>query len=539
MARPSRWQQFANNFNAVYGTFNDAFQNIESTRVMRQEFTDDAGNPMTGSALDRARYSALADIRTKYGDAAGGLALRANQAALESNTFNNDLNAATRDQQTYLRGDGAVAGLNSEINSRNASAAASMASANRTNTLLPGEVESQGLTNRGLLISNDTAALGLDTSRRTQDADIDRARADAAKAIADADVATGTVDSRIATDNAGARNADATATINETTAAEAVAVSPERINATLEELRAAAAEASNRRVTVEGAARDNSVVSDIMGQALEMDFDTPEAANSWIIENLAGADISPQARLNAAETVNKFGIEVLGTRAADLTRRAEDAFRTGGLGGVADLYDNVNDGVDGRVVRDGDTVSIVIDRGDGLEEVVASATGPDAETIVATQAMEIFRSPMQAMQMAAAELEFETSRANIDNTAARTALIDQQTFTETLNQNTEQARTALVQAQTDKIRQEIEQAEGGLSAEREIALRGLSGMLSDPNFIMLQDQDPEMALRAQLDYMQAFGLVQPEGGGPSGTPPDGIDQPTWDAMSDEDKLLFQ
>lgn len=539
MARQSRWQQFANNFNAVYGTFNDAFQNIESARVMRQDFTDDAGNPLEGSALDRARYSALADIRTKYGDAAGGLALRANQAALESNTFNNDLNAATREQQTYLRGDGAVAGLNSEINARNAAAAASMASANRTNTLLPGEVEAQGLTNTGLGIANDTAAIGLDTARMTQGATVDRARADADRAVADAEVAQGTVDSRIASGDAAARSAEAGATAAEVTAQEAVAVSPERINATLEELRAAAAESGNRRVTAEGAARDNSVVEDIMGQALSMDFDTPEAANAWLIQSLASADISPQARLSAAETINKFGVEAIGARAADLTQRANEAFRTDGLSGVADLYDNVNDGVDGRVVRDGDTVSIVIDRGDGLVEVVASATGPDAEAVVASQAMEIFRNPMRAMEMAAAELEFEASRANIDNTAARTALIDQQTFTETLSQDTERARTALVQAQTDKIRQEIEQAQGGLSAEREIALRGLSGMLSDPNFIMLQDAEPELALRAQLDYMRAFGLVQPEGGGSSGPPPDGIDQQTWDAMSPEDKLLFQ
>lgn len=531
MARQSRWQQFANNFNAVYGTFNDAFQNIESARVMRQEFTDDAGNPLEGSALDRARYSALADIRTKYGDAAGGLALRANQAALESNTFNNDLNAATREQQTYLRGDGAVAGLNSEINARNASAAASMASANRTNTLLPGEVEAQGLTNTGLGIANDTAALGLDTARMTQSATVDRARADADRAVADAEVAQGTVGSRIASGDAAARSAEAGATTAEVAASEAVALSPERINATLEELRAAAAESSNRRVTAEGLARDNSVVSDIMGQALQMDFETPEAANSWIIQNLASADISPQARLQAAETVNKFGVEALGTRAADLTRRAEDAFRSGGLAGIADLYDNVNDGVDGRVVRDGDTVSVVIDRGDGLEEVVASATGPDAETIVATQAMEIFRNPMQAMQMAAAELEFESTRAETERTGAQTALLDRQGFTELLNQDTERARAALAQAQTDRIRQEIEQANTGLSGERRIAVEGLDQLLRSEQYLLLMQDDPEQAAEARADYSRAFNLPD--------APPSGVPALAWYNMTPEERAEFR
>lgn len=531
MARQSRWQQFADNFNSVYGSFTTAAKNFEAAKVMKNDFKDESGVGLSGAELDRARYKALADIYTKYGDAAGGLALRANQAALESNIFNNDLNAATKGEQTYLRGKGAVADLNAGIGQKNASAASSMATANRTSTLTPLEAASYGL-------ANDQAAFDLGLSKETRPSTVAKARADAEKAEADAEVAKGTVGPKIASEKAGARQAGAEADTAEITAAETSATSAARIESTLQELKAAAAEAGNRAQTAETVMRDQSIVSEIVGQATSMDFGSTEAANSWIVDQLSKADISPQMRYETAKTINAHGIEVIGARAAEISQRAKAAYDEGGLDAVADMYDNVKDGVDAKVVREGDTVSVVRTFADGRTDVVAHAQGPEAEATVTSQAMQMLLNPMSAMQMAASELDLRAKGAEVAETESRTSLIDLQQFSETLDQDETRARTALVNAQADKTQVEIDTARVGLSGQREIALKGLANMMSDPSYLMLKDSNPEAAQRAQLDYMLAFGLVKSSGAATSAAP-EGMTQDVWDAMSEEDKALFR
>ena len=539
MARQSRWQQFADNFNSVYGAFNTAAKNIESTRAMKKEYTGEDGTALTGSDLDRARYEALSNIYTKYGDAAGGLALRSNQAALESNTFNNDINSATRNEQTYLKGAGAVSDLNAGIASKNASASSMMANANRTNAMLPGELVGQGL-------GNQIAALGLDTDKLVQPYTVSQAKSAAETADAAARVATGTVGASIRTGNANANTAESNATIIGVDAGLAVDTQAATTEATLAKLKADAAKSKNETFSAETLARDNSVVADIMGQATTMDFGSTEAANSWVIDQLASADISPSARYQTAQTINQFGVEVLGSKAAELTQNATAAYKSNGLAGLADLYDSVKDGVNGYVERTKDgKVSILLDRGDGLVEEVASATGPNAEQIVANQAMEMFKDPMKAMSIVAESLKLQQQRADLGNIDARTglakaqtALVDEQVFSEMISRDADKARTELVRAQTAQTNQEIEVGKGGLGDAKKIALKGLADMLSDPNYMLLKDNNPELANQAQLDYMRAFGLLQQKPAA-SSTAPSGVDQATWDNMSDEDKALFK
>lgn len=527
MARKSRWQQFSDSFNAVYGTFNKAFEDIETSKLMKQEFKDDAGNALAGDDLDRARYRALADIKTKYGDAAGGLALRSNAAALESTTFANDLNRELRPELLAQRGVLQSGLMGAQINSANAGAANNYANANATNTLLAGRVVGQDLTNQGL-------AADVAVKAGTVDSRIARDRAEAATAAADADVATGTVDSRIASSDADARTDEANATITEVTAAETLATTNERVAATLAELKAAATEAGNRVTSAEASARDNSVVSDIFRESTTMDFDTTEAANAWLIEQFASADISPQARLSAAQTVNQFGAEVIGARAAEITQNMRAAWQKGGLPGLADAYEKIADGVDARVERDGDTVRVIVDRGDGLPEILDEATGSDAETVLGARLMARMDDPMTAMQVAAQEASLAQTQAETARTEAQTGLIDAQEFTTMLEANGQDARNALVQAQVEKINEDIRTSRAGLGDAKKIALRGLTDMLTDPNFILLKADNPELANQAQLDYMQTMGLVTPA----RDAPPPGIDQSTWDAMSEEERKLF-
>lgn len=104
MARQSPWQEFAKNFNSVYGTFTKLGRNLEAKKLMDEdmEFYDpddtEKANPLVGVDKDRARMRALADIYTKYGDAEGGLKIRSNLAATEQAERNAEIQRQTMNE---------------------------------------------------------------------------------------------------------------------------------------------------------------------------------------------------------------------------------------------------------------------------------------------------------------------------------------------------------------------------------------------------------------------------------------------------------
>jgi hypothetical protein len=90
MARPSRWMQFTENFNAMNSTMNDAFKKYETGKASKSEdyFEDkpDAeGNQirLTGNKLQKAKNDAMAGIYEKYGDTDGAAKMRTDSATLE------------------------------------------------------------------------------------------------------------------------------------------------------------------------------------------------------------------------------------------------------------------------------------------------------------------------------------------------------------------------------------------------------------------------------------------------------------------------
>ena len=86
MARKSPWQEFTENFQSVYGTFKKLGKDIETARIMDdKKFTAKGGLGfgLEDDELEEARYKALGDVYTKYGDADKGLAIRQQLANLE------------------------------------------------------------------------------------------------------------------------------------------------------------------------------------------------------------------------------------------------------------------------------------------------------------------------------------------------------------------------------------------------------------------------------------------------------------------------
>ena len=112
MARKSPWQEFAENFQGVYGTFKQIGQDVETGRIMSDKFTSEgglgydakAGKALEGSALDKARYKALGNIYTKYGNAKEGLAMRQSVSNLESSERQNELNNRIFENQVRIQG---------------------------------------------------------------------------------------------------------------------------------------------------------------------------------------------------------------------------------------------------------------------------------------------------------------------------------------------------------------------------------------------------------------------------------------------------
>jgi len=145
MARKSRWQQFSENFNSTYSTLNGAFEDFETAKVMKQDFNDDAGNALAGTELDRRRYQALADIKTKYGDAEGGLTLRSNAEVLAGQTMSNDIMTATKEDQIYQQGAGASGLLRAQINRANRPAASRPRSITSTEAKIAEQSRLQGI----------------------------------------------------------------------------------------------------------------------------------------------------------------------------------------------------------------------------------------------------------------------------------------------------------------------------------------------------------------------------------------------------------
>jgi len=156
MARKSGWQEFADNFNSTYGTFKKIGMDYETAELMDDEkFKTGLGKGLEGTELERARYKALGDIYTKYGDAKSGLAVRTQLAGLEKADRDNDLQRQTFDelvkQTGYLRSNQMMADtFKSKAQGNNA-----IASANSTTALLPGRIAELAANTRRTQLGNE------------------------------------------------------------------------------------------------------------------------------------------------------------------------------------------------------------------------------------------------------------------------------------------------------------------------------------------------------------------------------------------------
>lgn len=527
MARKSRWQQFTDNFNGVYDTFNKLGQNIEAKRIMGDDFTAEggAGAGLSGADLERARYKALGDVYTKYGNAEAGLNVRNQLATLEAANRDNQLNQDIYDELVKQRGVLQSGLMGSQINSNNASANASNASAantrfrtSRGEALLPGELTYQGLQNQGQVISNNQAQEDLNYSILTNP---ERARGlqignDQAAYNLGVDYATR--DDEIARRGGVADSAVANADRDETEAEVAAATSQGQIDATN----------TSNDVTV---ATNNRAVSDlatedqIISEVMSLNLDTPEASEAELLARINASGLSTERKIALSSALQKHGLETLMNKGQTFTQQGLQALGKGLDEGVA-WYDTQDDGNTLEVIRENGTVRVMERRGDAINELY-SASGPEAEQQVIAHLSNIIKSPTNALAAAASMAELEATRANTDRTESQTTLLDRQAYTEILNQDVVKARNALLDAQVRQINNEI--GNKNLTDSSRVAQQGLQALMRSEEYMMLGEVEGGAKAQAELraDYMRSFDM---EGAPPLGTP--AIE---WFALSPDEK----
>lgn len=407
MARQSRWKQFADNFNSVYGTFTDAAKKIEIGKVSKQEFTGDDGQALQGDALAQARANALANIYTKYGDAEGGIRLQSSAAQLEGLNRTNRIGAATENDQIYVQGEGARRNLDASINASNASANA----------------------------SNSTANLN------------------------------------------GLRATELQTTIDY-----------------------------------------NNRLGSIFTEAAGREFESPAAADEYIMTALRNSGLPPSVTIPAMENVAKFGTIRLGQEALRIREMADTAIRDGGLDGLVRKYDEVNDGFTLDIERPAPgLVYIYQNNPDGSRIRISEGVGRDAEAKAQEVLYGRITNPGSALAIAAGVLSYDQNNANLGNTNARTALVGAQTddtrsataFRDGVQTDQtrasialDQAKTAYVGQQTEQLRAEIAGMNDMTPARRqEIIMTKLGDFMKGEAYIMATADEQAEMVNAFLNGM--------------------------------------
>ena len=414
MARKSPWQEFAENFQGVYGTFQKIGQDVETGRIMDDEqFTAEgkAGAGLSGDALEKARYKALGDIYTKYGNAKDGLAVRTQLADLESKDRENTINQGIMKELAYLRGQGAVRNLDANSSASEASAANSYAGADQKRALTPEMVAKYRADTQDVLsgTAERNALLG-------------------GKVLQQAATLRAT--------DAGTEQTDA--------------------NTTAQELEndVAKAAADIRKI-------ENGFLTQINDPKFRADnnIETEEDAQAALIGLYKNSNIPIERQMAVETALTKHGIGQLQNVAVKTAQAAKNALQKGGLPGVVKWFDVVDDGtetqLDTRVVDGVHELFRYSGTGSNRTETVLHSGASEAE--LEAKLMGQITDPGSGLELAASILDMRSTEATIDNKEAQTLFTVENTKGLAGNRAYTQAQLDLANVKAREIRAEIRQ----------------------------------------------------------------------------------
>jgi hypothetical protein len=504
MGRKSSWQQFADNFNSVYGTFNNLGKTIGSKKVMSEEYKDMDGKLLEGTALDQKRNEELSKVYTKFGDAEGGLKLRQSNAELEAKLRGNELQEKIFNQ-LVLNAGLKNKKLEADVDATTTSTDGQKLDNDLNAGLNPLKIDAQVIANEGGNLDNTAKGLANDQSAAMNPKKLDQQdltntglelnnRGTAADVELKEAVLPSAIDAGISTN----MNTDATQSLGEMDA----------------------------NSKIDGANAEANIFQTINNS----DFGTVEEAEAATVEMIRNSeDISPERKKQMISAINSIGLDVLQTRGTELTLSHKNALAEGGLDGLVAEYDTVDDGNTLRIDRlDDGTVSIVETRGD-VERTLFSETGDNAEEMVTNRLFSQISQPGTAFEVVAQEAALQKSKA-------QTQLITSQNITEKLKTDPEGTVQRLAEQEIQKLKAETDNLKSGLGQSEKDFKAALTRFMSTEAFAYLGQSGEGLQDAAVAKFKEHyFGNM---GAAPSIPAPDGVDPAVWSRFSDEDKAAF-
>ena len=616
MARQSPWQEFAKNFNSVYGTFTKLGKNLEAKRLMDEDMEfyapedTEKANPLVGLDKDRARMRALADIYTKYGDAEGGLKIRSDLAATEqaernaeiqrqtmneliakvgignqlamaqtrATDANATLSAARASEITSLLGpkleqakalaermgyEATIEGVNAYLakNTKSEALKDKITELNKNIALNEGIIKAAGDESyeRGLIAQQKQLSTNLETAQEglkqdkittenldeKQKADIEATKTDTELKKEDLKVKKGVSESTIAASIAANRKI-----IRETETYMSLADLDEKQREAELEKRIAEARA--------GLSGANALLSQNKLKEIE------SAAFLLFAENADKYKNDDERSAAFINIVNKFdpirgaklkndytAAEVAGIANEGLKIQNEIAsyLQKQDFKGLATYFDDKN-GDDFGITfnEDSETGAVsIVETGSNGETVRTLVDAPNRETALENiQAITTFGNAGGLAELLfkrkKGQLELDKVAAEIDGIEAGTTyqeiLNDVTKYSKILEQGNIKARTALAEAQTEKLKQEI-QKDSGLTFSREIAEKAYGAWLGSSTFanaseMMSGDKDKlgrDMLTVYKNQVKQGLGLLE--------FAPEGVSNDDWLGMTEDQQARYK
>ena len=501
MARKSPWQEFADNFNSVYGTFQKVGRDIETSRLMDDEkFTAEGGLGfgLEGDELEKSRYKALGDVYTKYGQPDKGLAVRQSLANLEAKERENVLNRAILDEQIKQRGILTTALANANIGNVLANTANTQSITGERDALLPGKLDQQSAT------LDSTIAGTADTRSQTKRRD---------------ELLPGEKKSQEIANKGGEL-----ANIMDT----------QKI------------EAANRLVGFQKIEDDIITLVNSEKYRKDNNINTVEDAQAATIRLYENANLPPERKAAVIKTINEYGLDKLQKLAAKTAAEANIALQKNGLSGLIKYYDKVDDGaatsleLKGNeesgftlVRKDGDSESVLF-RGANEAEIEAQLSSQIQKPGTGLQvAADILANRQAKVGISAAEKGIEKLDAQINSIEvgieAQELANDVAKMNALSKQNQLIASTELAQAQAKKILQQVER-EKGLTWNDMKAREAFNKFLTSDDYKVIRDDFGEdtVGLQTYTNTIRLnLGLIS--------QPPAGTSLEDWLGLSDSQR----
>jgi hypothetical protein len=503
MARKSPWQEFAENFQGVYGTFKQIGQDVETGRIMDDEkFTAEgkAGAGLSGDALEKARYKALGDIYTKYGNAKDGLAVRTQLADLESKDRENTINQGIMKELAYLRGQGAVrnldansyasegAGLNSRSSAddRTATLAARllrmqadtdgvMSQTEERNRLLQGKLDQQAATLAATNASTGQTVAQTDEITQLLPGKVAGQLADLNLTTAQTNRIEELLSGEKALQGQQLKTAIANIGLTEANTKRVLDLLPGQIQAQTDASGLSAATVASVDANTAGQLLDNETAqaaADI--RAMETGFltqindpafraanniETEEDAQAALLGLYKSSNIPIERQMAVETALNKHGIGQLQNVAVETAQAAKNELQKGGLPGVIKWFDGVDDGtktqLDTRVVDGVHELFKFSGTGSNRTETVLHSGASEAE--LEAKLMGQITNPGSGLEIAASILEMRSTAATIDNKDAQTLFTVENTKGLAGNRAYTNAQLDLANVKAREIRAELRQ----------------------------------------------------------------------------------